>query len=141
MSNAQMSDATLRGYSGPFFPDYIRKLQEAFYGKRSFSFNGSNLDIFGLGVPGFVGTKRLKTTGDGYCWFWSMHFKTRTGKVIILFPWGQDFEGSDGTSADRHIALHTDGECTDADIRTIVAQIISARDTWARETFELANKV
>lgn len=83
-------------------------------------------------IPGFVGSGRA-TTSDKYFWYCSLRFTLSEGEVMILFPWAQDWKGTDGTSADRHIALYTSRECADADIERIVIRLSSSHKAWLEQ--------
>ncbi|OGG78558.1 hypothetical protein A3A36_00245 [Candidatus Kaiserbacteria bacterium RIFCSPLOWO2_01_FULL_52_12b] len=129
MSNEKKLGAGLLGYLGPFFPPCIEKLQHAFYGKR-LNFSGSILEDLGRGIPGFIGISRAITTDD-YAWFWSMNFKTgNDSKIAVLLPWGQDFDRTSGTSADRHIALYVDYVNYENAVENIIHQILAVHAAW-----------
>lgn len=128
MSNAKITDATLPGHRGPFFPPCIEALQQEIYGEVGKHVTGPLLAAFGARMSGFIRIDR-PVTSDKYAWFWSMHFRTRGGEVAILFPWSGDFGRADGTSAKRHIAVYRRGEHHgDSDIEDIVKGLLEAQN-------------
>lgn len=136
-SSATFSDAQL-------FPDSLAPLQRFWGGKRTVNFSLPNLNEIGKDLPGFrcmEATTREKTK-DGYVWFWSPTFDTRDGKVMVAFPWCQDFDKRGGTSTDRHISIFTAGNPTAEEVDEIISKLLQTlTDYEKKRTQELKVEV
>ena len=122
MSNMKHAEATLAGYEGPFFPPEVDELHRQL--DRTGGYDGAWLKNIGETIEEFQDISR-PTTSDGYVWFWSLDFSIGRGKVLVLIPWAQDWDKTDGTQSDRGIAVHTRGvdELTAAQV---VQKLVSA---------------
>lgn len=122
VSKQQHTDARLEGYQGPFFPPQVETLAETIgrYG----NVNGALLEEAAEKMGGFVGKERARTS-DGYAWFWALIFVTADDIVVVLLPWAQDWDGTDGTTADRSIAVHS-GEGSQSAMTAVLDRFIEA---------------
>ncbi len=122
MSSMKHAEATLAGCYGPFFPPEAEELHRQL--DRAGSYDGAWLNKIGETIEEFQDISR-PTTSDGYVWFWSLDFSIGRGKVLVLIPWAQDWDKTDGTQSDRGIAVHTRGvdELTAAQV---VQKLVSA---------------
>lgn len=103
MSRQQRTDAKLSAYDGPHFPPVIDELTDLI--ESSQRTRGWYSDV-ACRIDGFLGDPYTETS-DGYSWFASLEFAKGTGSVRVLFPYFQDWDRSDGSSADRAVALYT----------------------------------
>jgi hypothetical protein len=104
VSNQQTPNALLPGYKGPAYPEVIKQMNLRLNARLH---NGHSLEATGRRVKGYAG-RISATTSDGYAWFWGLRFKVgEKGIVMVLFPWTQDFQYTDGTQLDRSIAVYT----------------------------------
>ena len=122
MSSMKHAEATLEGCNGPFFPPEAEELHRQL--DRAGSYDGAWLKEVGETIEEFQDISR-PTTSDGYDWFWSLDFSIGKGKILVLIPWAQDWDKTDGTQRDRGIAVHTKGvdEVTAAQV---VQKLVSA---------------
>ncbi len=74
-------------------------------------------------------------TSDGYGWFSARRFSCQRGKIVILFPWAQDWEKQDGSQFDRSIAVYTKGVVTREDVTATISDLafVLSREFKARE--------
>jgi hypothetical protein len=123
----------LEGHEGPYFPEGIDTLNEAYGDENKFVTTGADLDKMGRSLTGFVEQNR-PATEDGYTWFWAQTYSTmdRNGKMIVLFPWSQDWKKRNRTQADRSIAFYKHGEVTIEELSGLAA--VLARTITKGET-------
>jgi hypothetical protein len=102
--------AELAEYGEPTFPEGIDRLNDAFEARRAAQqdLNGAVLERVGTKVFGFSRMFR-PTTADDYTWFWALEFARGDGRIIVCFPWAQDWNKRDGSQADRSIAVYARG--------------------------------
>ncbi len=97
---------TKLGYDAPRFPSEIDAINSTYADDRRLS--KAHFDQIGRRIPGFI-SQDNPSTEDGYVWFCGQSYRFDKGEVKILFPWAQDFEKSDGTQADRSVAVYPRG--------------------------------
>jgi len=72
MSLCKSRDAMLEGYSKPLFFSIVDRLNGLAAKQEDFTIY--DLDEIGQAIPGFVGSKRMRTS-DGYNWFMGLFFE------------------------------------------------------------------
>ena len=113
MSNQKVAEATIPGWSGPFFPAAMEHIQKR-YGYATVRFNDMLFDdvadqlnagkVLNLPVTSDV-KSRFKTP-----WSHGIEFKRHGHTGRALFPMATDSARTDGSFATRHIALYFKGE-------------------------------
>lgn len=118
MSGKQHFDAKLKGYNPPVFPQWIEELNRLV--------NGFVLQKVGGSINGFLEKTRPRTS-DGYGWFWGLKFSLGLGKrVLVAFPWSQDWERTDGLELDRSIAVYVTRDVIPEELNSLLAKLIDA---------------
>lgn len=107
------------------FPKSLTPLQRFWGGDRVGDYCMARLIEVSKDIPGLrlEEATRRSSTSDGYDWFWSPTFDTRDGRVMVAFPWCQDFRKNDGTSTDRHITIYAAGNPTAREIDKIISKL------------------
>jgi len=123
MSLKKHRGAKLERYKGPIFPSILKQLRQTY--KDTNTNNGSKLEDIGKKVGGYIEMTRPKTS-DGYWWFWALHFRRDRGKVVILFPWAQDWDKADGDGGDRSIAVYTKGLVSPKTVKSLIQDLVDA---------------
>jgi hypothetical protein len=125
----QLVATKLQGYDGPFHAaDNLRDVCDLPIRELC----GANLEEACRSIPGY---KRQSNpiTQDRYAWFWGQHFITPNGEVAILFPWAQDQQKADGSSADRAVAVYTKGKVWEGEISSLTERLaINLREMFER---------
>lgn len=109
----------------------IERLREALETK---STNGQILEQIGSQLHGYEQITR-PTTADSYGWFWALHFRIRSGGVVVALPWAQDWDNADGSRFDRAINVYVQRDWTDAEIVTVLDEFAErARSVFSEES-------
>ncbi len=118
MSNVKHTNATLKGFGYPVFPDILDQLRLAIdeYGISNLAYFESVCKL----IPEFVSVDR-PLTSDGYHWFSGLYFNLGNGRIAILIPWQTDYHAPDENMDDRSPAIYTVGY---VNIDQFVAQLI-----------------
>lgn len=122
MSKVKHHDAMLEG-KDPRFPDGFRTLAARI--EEIAGCNGHRLNKAALEVAGYGGQMYIKTS-DGYNWFWGLEFTWNREKVVVAIPWSQNFDKSDGNSADRAIAVYADWKVPNTVLTEILLDLVRA---------------
>jgi hypothetical protein len=130
MSNKRVTDAVLPGWNGPFFPEGVPRLQQAFSSCQVCT--GAQLEQIGVELGKELGAEvacERPVTEEGlgnphYTWFWSVVFKWTGKKVAILFPWAQDWGKRNGTQTERCVAVYHVDELSDPVRPELVRKIL-----------------
>ncbi len=123
----------LKRYDRQVFPERLDELNRVY---DRFGGNGITLEQLGKKIVGYQ-AKDMPTTGDGYRWFWGLHFRTGDGRTATLFPWTQDWSKQDGIQLDRSIAVYTRGEVDTLEIEGLVENLYQGFLELEREKREL----
>lgn len=108
MSNARVTDATIKGLHGPYF-DGLEPIQRLFR-KHPERINKTLVETFEEQWQSHEDLESLPPmTSDGYMWEYGVMFRFENRHVQILFPKMEDEHHRDGTFADRHVALYYQG--------------------------------
>jgi len=127
----QHADAILSGYGKPIFPTVLAQLDKI--QEETQTSTGHELEQAAKRITGYVRQTR-PTTSDGYFWFWALHFRGGVGgKIIVLFPWSQDWDASDGSQNDRSQAIHTKGKVSESDVDALLQELMDAMRICATE--------
>jgi len=126
MSRKQHPDTRLKGWDGPFYPPLIVKLHDVL---ASSSANGKDLNLACQEIRDFVG---LYLGGpcrasDGYVWYRLAEYKFAGDRgVRVGFPWWQDWQGGNETTADRSPALYLQGglKMTDKAVTDLLSELV-----------------
>lgn len=122
MSGKKHFDARLEDHR-LVFPDRIREMNEVV---DNMPMNGLILQRVGNTIKGYKGISR-PTTSDGYCWFWAIKFRLPIFKrILVAFPWSQDWDKEDGLQLDRSIAFHTSNDVSTKDINALFDKLLNA---------------
>lgn len=131
MSRARVQEV-LEGFDGPFYPENIDDLNDVF---ASYNYCGSLLSETGKKIEGFKKLlHRQVTLGSnrvGYSWFWGLEFNFGGNKIVVLFPWVQDWNKTDGIQLDRSIAMFVEKSVLyflpDFLINRMIAELLNVR--------------
>ncbi len=126
----ELVKTTLHGYNGPVCATEV--LQNICDENEGEHLDGNVLEEVARRIEGYKERTR-PTTIDGYGWFWALSFLTEGGEIMILIPWAQDFDKTDGSKFDRAIAVYTKGSAAEGEIFYIQANlVIGLREFFAK---------
>ncbi|MBU6370890.1 MAG: hypothetical protein KGH93_00060 [Patescibacteria group bacterium] len=126
MSNQKFATALLKGWDGPFFPDNLAKLQ-CLYDSKTGITEGYLEKVGEQDFRGLItAIPDLKTEDAEYAypWFRGLEIAEKDRKILILFPYCHDYEKSDGTRTNWHIAVHTQGNVNQELLQSTIERII-----------------
>jgi hypothetical protein len=139
MSLEKHADARLKGWLGPYFPESIKELADAWQGviaacQQLGSARNWNLDtnvtydlvIAAETVPSFDKLEEGVRTSDPYTWPWAFNFKFRKGKVKITIPHAHDRRQRDGSAFDRSPAVYVQGSVPRRNVEEILSDLATA---------------
>lgn len=106
MSNQKIEAATLKEYvGGPFFPPALSRVQQRFqYHPERLNLMFLDMVVHALPSGKFSYPPH---TSDRYVWAAGISFMFEGVRCKVLIPMRHDHLRTDGTYADRHVALHT----------------------------------
>ncbi|MFA6436838.1 MAG: hypothetical protein WC242_01815 [Candidatus Paceibacterota bacterium] len=127
----EIVQAGLTGFVGPIEHSLLDALNNAWDNRTSRDEDGLK-NTLSKKIQSFVGPLFRIATSDGYKWFWAANFKIGAGKLVLLFPWSQDWKKKDRSQMDRSIGIYTEGEVDDDALNTVLVQIIRALERPTR---------
>ena len=77
----------------------------------------------GKAVSSFFKHTMDNKTRDGYTWFGSLEYKIHNAKVIILFPWHQNFNNAE-SKMDRSINVYSNKKIPDKEVKNLLEQLV-----------------
>ncbi|MFA6895939.1 MAG: hypothetical protein WC242_01855 [Candidatus Paceibacterota bacterium] len=125
----KLAKVGLERFVGPIEHSLLDALNSAW--DNGMSRNGCNLKIIFQKVSGYDHLSR-PCTSDDYMWFWGAEFEVGAGKLMLLFPWSQDWDKKDGSQMDRSIGIYTKGDVDDDALSTVLVQIIRVLEKPSR---------
>lgn len=125
MSVKRYVNAKMTGYDGPVFPANILKFNQA-KGRVTFKDQdyGRMAKAMERRTNHLVSSTNLVQTSDGYHWCFGLVFDLAAGKVLVLFPWSQDWKEKSRVRLDRSIAFYTVGKVPPEEIENISIEFV-----------------
>lgn len=112
MSKKKMAEATMEMWDGPFFTSQVDSLNDL-WGKDG-SPNWAQIEAWVRREFQKEFDSMIRpTTTDGYTWYVAIGLVVEHFEILIALPWGQDWEVSDESKADRSIAVYCNAECAE----------------------------
>lgn len=126
MSNQRTPNATLLGYIGPYF-DGLEPAQALYKGTPD-KMNENFMEIVRRRLPASDPyTAKGVETDDRYEWRCAIHFNYHGRRITVLMPGTENLDLTDGTYADRHMALYYQGEqVSDEILSTVTMKVADA---------------
>ncbi len=87
------------------------------------SITNQYLREIGRAVSSFVKHTMDNKTRDGYTWLGSLEYKINDAKIIILFPWHQDFKNPE-SKMDRSINVYSNKKLPDKEVKNLLEHIV-----------------
>ena len=117
----KMINTTLAGFPIQYSKELIQPLNEIFDSKQ---INNFDLELIGNSVSGYIEHfSHSPITGDDYHWFGSLAYNVEGKKLILLFPWAEDFENPE-SKMDRSINVYSNEEISGEDVKNFLEKMV-----------------
>lgn len=117
MSNQRVT-TNLQGYKNQLFSENTEMLNIVY---SDYIFSNRAIANIGSRINGYLFDDE-PVTSDGYKWFVGVYFKSKKGKIAVLFPYMRDSEKKDSTTLDRSISFYTDGKVEESQVNHLSSE-------------------